>query len=306
MNILGFDNTPGAATPYSLVPSFHHWNFPHENLPAIWRDAADTIQPTSYYPETPASQRTNKVLLRDRLCRMAGWASGSQAAHVIPAEEDEWFLRNHMYDYNGLRQNHTNDIRNSLLLRADLHVCFGQRIFAFVPKPVPNNLRQRSLVTHLLSPSDDVEPIFHGTQLRQLTDVSVEFLFARFAWSIFPRLNGILTLPLKLPIAVDVEPRQQVTFTDLRTRKERGYLSVSSPSSGRKRRRVDADEDSAGDSRLSNSVTPETESENDDEEAPSFPYSEAISSTTKASAEAAVLKERQTVEESGLLPANET
>ena len=86
-----------------------------------------------------------------------------------------------------------NDDKNIVLLRKDVHHLFGTRRFAFVPKSfgptttttTPPRLAQ--LVTHVLLPSGSPELIglYHNRLTQPLCGISVECLFARFAWSIF-------------------------------------------------------------------------------------------------------------------------
>jgi len=74
-----------------------------------------------------------------------------------------------------------------ILLRRDLHFLFDDRRFTFVAKR--SNDQDIQLVTHiLLSVSRggyELAELYHNRMLQALIGISVELLFARFAFSIF-------------------------------------------------------------------------------------------------------------------------
>ncbi|KAM3512716.1 hypothetical protein MY11210_003669 [Beauveria gryllotalpidicola] len=70
--------------PYPIVPSFAHFQFPHQNLPPTWKASSLTL---------PASQ-SNTVLARDVSCRVTSSKLGTEIAHLIPRSEDAWFATN--------------------------------------------------------------------------------------------------------------------------------------------------------------------------------------------------------------------
>lgn len=182
---------------YPIVPTFHHWEFPHYLLPSPW-NALDIAAPQ--HTQTFAlSSLYPALVFRDSSCPMSGCKEGTQAAHICPRGEVEWFRRNQMsqYNLNPLMSGNQalDDTSNALLLRADLHSQFDALKFIFVPKaspampgagpgPGPSTPRPQ-YVTHLLLPSDELGILYHNTLLRPINDVSTSFLFARFAWSIF-------------------------------------------------------------------------------------------------------------------------
>ena len=77
------------------------------------------------------------------------------------------------------------DVNNRVLLRADLHKTFDDNKFVFVPK-------NGEFVVHMLEPSSELTAIYHKTRLHSLNFVPREYLFARFAWSLFPFIEGFL------------------------------------------------------------------------------------------------------------------
>lgn len=123
---------------------------------------------------------------------MSGYSTALEVAHLVPFHEQEWFSRNRMSHYNNDRtldaSNILRDQNNAILLRADLHQAFDHRRFAFFPK------NESSFVVHILEHTPDLGPLFHNTQV-DICKASIEFLFARFAWSIFPSIAPFLASP---------------------------------------------------------------------------------------------------------------
>lgn len=72
------------------------------------------------------------------------------------------------------------DISNAILLRSDIHTLFDQKRFVIVPKA-------DTFVIHVLASGTSLELVncYHNVMLQPLTGVATEYLFARFAWSIF-------------------------------------------------------------------------------------------------------------------------
>ncbi|THY67591.1 hypothetical protein D6C86_10295 [Aureobasidium pullulans] len=73
-------------------------------------------------------------------------------------------------------------LRNALLLRSDIHIVFNQRRFAVTLKPLlptSDGAAIHRLAVHLFSPgfSKQFAKLYHG--------VAPDYLFARFAWTVF-------------------------------------------------------------------------------------------------------------------------
>jgi hypothetical protein len=79
-----------------------------------------------------------------------------------------------------------NDDKNILILRKDLHHLFDMRRFAFVPKQFGTS-EPVELVMHVLLPlgSPDIVGLYHNRCTQPIRGVSVECLFAHFAWALF-------------------------------------------------------------------------------------------------------------------------
>jgi hypothetical protein len=163
---------------YPVVPSFAHFRFPHDNLPPSWTSASLA------FPEPPPSlQRwtgfADMVVARDETCRITNHSLGTETAHLVPRSEEAWYRSNGMTLYNSRPEAGTDDARNALLLRSDLHTLFDARKFVVVPK-------DNTWIVHVLvgRPSEELGALYHNVKLLPLVDLSVECLFARFAWAV--------------------------------------------------------------------------------------------------------------------------
>lgn len=147
---------------------------------------------------------------------MTGREEQHDSAHIVPVEEDQWFHANRMTDYvldpGRQSQSAISDVNNQLLLRRDLHQSFDKaKKFAFVPKkPCAGS---SNMVTHLLSPSKEYGLLYHNTLTRSLDAVPREYLFARFAWAILPRVEPFLLCEIPR-LLVTVANGQQVFKPD--------------------------------------------------------------------------------------------
>lgn len=219
---------------YPIVPTFNDYRFPHGNLPDYWRSC---IIPKTEDEEISRT-RTGYLFSRDKSCRITLHAQVTQTAHLIPEAEKLWFDRNGMFNYCAASlAGSPNDGRNLLLLRSDLHTLFGARRFAIVPKRASPDLPP-TLVVHAFidNAKDQAVQLYHSVALQPLSDVAVEFLFARFAWTIFPMakffLNGGGARELQVRVGNSTETR---TFSEKQCREI--AISVGSRNTSPKKRR---------------------------------------------------------------------
>lgn len=192
---------------YPVLPSFHHWRFPHDNLPPPWRQLHMPGPPTKH----SSAKGPAAVKERDFTCRLSGYTDATEAAHLVPAGEKNWFSANHMSRYCPPSSSAINDEKNILLLRKDIHHLFDTKRFVFVPKrpaapnrttlpttvlpaeahantpPTPDLDAQTKLAAYVLLPemSPELVGLYHNRLPQPLCGLGVEFLFARFAWTIF-------------------------------------------------------------------------------------------------------------------------
>ncbi|KAI0111744.1 hypothetical protein F4814DRAFT_423466 [Daldinia grandis] len=129
------------------------------------------------------------TLNRDVTCRITNSYTPLERAHIIPSNENPWFKANAMGFYTG--PGRIDSLHNSIALRKDVHYLWDK--METIPFP-----KKRADIYYLVShafktcrASDlEIEQLYHNRECQELYDVSREFLFARFAWSIF-RANTI-------------------------------------------------------------------------------------------------------------------
>jgi hypothetical protein len=98
-----------------------------------------------------------------------------------------------------------NGYENVISLREDVHTLWDRMYFSFVPKLTSDDTY--AWVVHVHKPSQEMHSLYHNLQLQPLAGIRHEFLLARFAWDIYPSLQGFLqrmvTRRLKLPSGVE-------------------------------------------------------------------------------------------------------
>ncbi|KAI9855077.1 MAG: hypothetical protein M1813_000561 [Trichoglossum hirsutum] len=182
---------PPSLSPYPVIPSFQHWQFPHGNLPPGW------VHNIPAEPVVEAlSNLTMAVKVRDRFCRVSQCRDRTEVAHVCPRTEYAWFCKNNMGWYNAddtlNNASLIDDQRNVFLLRRDLHSNFDDRKFVLVPKGDAGRW-----VVHLLETTYELGKLYHNVTTHDINAVAVEFLLTRFAWAIFSSLRGFLQAGVK-------------------------------------------------------------------------------------------------------------
>lgn len=189
------------AEQYPVVPSFEHWRFPHDDLPHCWKDVPLDDPPGIRSADPLAAVRT-----RDQTCRLTGFYEECEVAHFVPLQHHGWFESNDMQRYCRLqsRLNPIDDDSNLILLRSDIHSLFDKRRFTVAPKTSSDSLP--NIVLHVLLPNmhSELHTLYHNRRLHGAANgISIEFLFARFAWSIlcaemYPFLKGPCVYAVKL------------------------------------------------------------------------------------------------------------
>ncbi|KAM3508030.1 hypothetical protein MY11210_006878 [Beauveria gryllotalpidicola] len=220
---------------YDVVANFGSCIFPHGRLPPSW------LSPLLRLPnaiDQPRETSCNNVgLTRDVSCRVTNATLGTEGAHLLPKSEELWYTKNSMFQYSAFEEKGTpDDPRNAILLRSDAHTLFDAKRFLIVPK-------KDKWVTHALygKPQDELARSFHNIHLQPLTDVSVEFLFARFVWTI----HALSTFTLSggkralLVLKAGETQRQRIEVTGMQYKTEltaRSRTSSRTPSPNKRRR----------------------------------------------------------------------
>lgn len=175
--------------PYPTCPSFWHWEFPHDKIPDQWlragEEAEGNAQPPRPLQVATATRMSTAVQLRDASCRLTLMPDGTENNHIIPISELEWFKINGMMTYNRNQQiSGVHDMANGILVRADLHRLWDLKYFTYVPKG-DEQAGGLHWVVHCFQFSESTPGTYHNRPLHRLSNVAPEFLYARFAYTIF-------------------------------------------------------------------------------------------------------------------------
>ncbi len=198
-NLLHIDHDPSLShLPYrwAFVPSFQDWKYPHI-LPEIWQRCSEAQ--VDSLNSTAQSDQGGAVLQRDIICKVSAHSTSTEVAHLIPTHESTWFNANGMWQFNNNTTldatNLLRDPNNALLLRADIHKAFDDRKFCLFPKD------EEGFVVHVLQSAADLRLLYHNTRVT-IPQCEVNYVFARFAWAIFPSVSGFLRSTQKSRLVV--------------------------------------------------------------------------------------------------------
>ncbi|KAI0122213.1 hypothetical protein F4814DRAFT_438304 [Daldinia grandis] len=139
------------------------------------------------------------VMCHTEACRITGHLNGLDLAHIIPEVSESWFRANFMREYSSSNTMHNDPLNHSpniMPLRTDLHRFLDRSQLTLVPKPNPKagstTTRSYTLVSHVHRPSGksneaNLEMImfYHDLKVYTLIGNPIEYIFARFAWSLF-------------------------------------------------------------------------------------------------------------------------
>lgn len=198
---------PALHIPYPIVASFGDWQFPHDKLPSEWkqRHPAPSVASSSCAPPSMA-----------RRCYITGCQMGVNDCHLVPNNQFVWWAKNGMRDYTKGSSGSLKNEANLALLRADIHSLFDFHQITIVPKPLEpsppidqaNSAGAYAFAAHVLE--EDVESCefydlqYHNVAISQaaVDRLSPEFLFARFAWAIFSKIQDFLSSPNRRHLTV--------------------------------------------------------------------------------------------------------
>jgi len=246
---------------YPIVPSFQDWQFPHHRIPDSWTDTLGSDDRTT------------------SRCGITNVSYAIKRAHLIPKEEEDWFANNGMVRY-GAEKN-IDDEANILPLRKDLHKCFDDKWFAFVPDIVETGSEEAAspYVSCILSmPAAQLWPTYHNIIVRHLHPRSRPPLFARFAWAVLLKVKPFVTSgPARKVIRLSFNDKgeaeyniERLTTTELRRLYGGGgRRSVSARGKKRKRGTDDTTQDE--------SAFPSSDDDNDIDLDEDGPWSETES-----------------------------
>lgn len=161
---------------YPIVPSFKDWEFPHDRLPSWWAP-------------------THSQAVPSRRCAVTNTIYAPTLAHIVPKEEQQWFNKNGMGLYGGGSRT-LDDTHNFIPLKADLYVCFDQKVFAMVPKSMrglDGEVSNRYVLHVFDGRESEFAALYQNRPIENLSSGSREYLFTRFAWAVFSLIKPFLT-----------------------------------------------------------------------------------------------------------------
>lgn len=187
--------------PYPVVPNFRSWKFPHGKLPPVWD------QSIGLYESEPQDQRFSGP--QAETCRLTGNRLALEYAHMIPSNEHVWFAANAMRQYRDVTSNSANaslvdQQSNRLNLQRTPHFLWDQGYFSIIPvKDVPAS----GWCTQMLFWDSELFAQWHGRDLLPIAGRPSEYVFARFAWDVFPKVIPFLSdeKPRRLAVKVNGE-----------------------------------------------------------------------------------------------------
>lgn len=159
---------------YAIVPSFYEWKFP-STLPQIWRDAGASFG-------TGSSR-----------CVVTGRFT-VETAHLSPREARDWFANNGMAQYDPHSPSDVDSANNTVPLDCSLHAAMDKRMWAFAPRHGNFTIQTIALPKGVLwEHLCEFVHEYHGRNM--VNRGRVEFLFARFAWTVLILVKNFLLLP---------------------------------------------------------------------------------------------------------------
>ncbi|TKA42681.1 hypothetical protein B0A54_07524 [Friedmanniomyces endolithicus] len=188
------------SAPYPISANFRAWPFPSTPLPPLWQQAAEN--------DTTAEGRPASLpaLLANEPCRITSRSLACEAAHIIPASEKAWFARNEMDRYGQLAGRSgeavADSLANQMRLTRDAHWLWDHLQFSVVPREDAEKGGEVAWFTQILGEGEELEEYWHRQRLQSLVGRAPQYLFARFAWDIFPRLHAFLQAGLARRLAV--------------------------------------------------------------------------------------------------------
>jgi len=174
--------------PYAINANFRAWQFPRGPLPSLWQRATETA--------TAVESNFTLDLLANESCRITDRRLACENAHIIPTSEKAWFARNEMDRYGRLSGRSGEAVAdsssNQMRLTRDAHWLWDNLHFSVVPREDRENEDQLAWFTHMLVEGEELYTRWHCRRLEPLLGRAPQYLFARFASDIFPKLHAFL------------------------------------------------------------------------------------------------------------------
>ncbi|WPH04688.1 Hypothetical protein R9X50_00758100 [Acrodontium crateriforme] len=182
---------PSDTEPFPIVPNFRSWPFPHGGLGSLWQQASINDKNEARELGFPSQPLTAES------CRITNKRLVTENAHILPVSEKPWFSSNDMCRYGEELFGRTGEAiadtdSNLIRLRRDAHRLWDTVQISIVPRKDDVGTGKAAWFTQMMRDDDELRQDWHCKRLQSLARCAPEYLFARFAWGIFPRLHGFL------------------------------------------------------------------------------------------------------------------
>ncbi|WPG98216.1 Hypothetical protein R9X50_00100300 [Acrodontium crateriforme] len=187
--------------PFPIVPNFRSWHFPHRNMPSLWRAASQNDGSGVWHSGLPLTSTALES------CRVTKKTLEVDDAHIIPVQEKPWFALNEMGKYAGISSRSGETVAdgslNKIGLRCDGHRLWDKLYYTIVAREGAYGSDETvAWYTQAITDGQELIEDWHGKRLQSLTGRPPEYLFARFAWNIFPRVYQFLQTGQKRRLVV--------------------------------------------------------------------------------------------------------
>ena len=173
-----------------LFPTSALGHSPTELFPPLWRKASREALNVARTSEPPSS------FVAGESCRITNKFLACDGSHIIPASEKLWFTSNEMDQY-GQLSGRTGEAAadtsvNMIRLRIDAHRLWDNLQISIIAREDNAKAKDAAWFTQMMNEGEELYQDWHLRKLQSLAGRSPEYLYARFAWDVFPKLHGFL------------------------------------------------------------------------------------------------------------------
>ena len=190
LHVHNISDDPKMSRVFPIVPNFRSWRYPHDSLPPLWHKASQTDD--SFARQTNFSIESIAI----EHCRITKRQLEVDNSHILPVSEKLWFTNNEMEEYGDLRGRSgeiiADSLANLLRLRCDAHRLWDKLNFSIVSREDRSTESGAAWFTQAISDGEELHKHWHNQRLEPLARRPAQYLLARFAWDIFPKLHSFL------------------------------------------------------------------------------------------------------------------
>ncbi|KAI1762101.1 hypothetical protein GGR53DRAFT_502971 [Hypoxylon sp. FL1150] len=177
-------------------------------MPKPWKSTGAKIPPVfdwdvaikEGYPEPCTRDHGH-----DDTCRVIASFPSLDSCRIIPLSEEKWYNQSDVEKYTE-RRGGLKSGSNTVTVRSDIHRLLDYSYLVILPKSCPLAPDKYTWVTHVLNAPhleyaaclefDEIVSQYHNRECQPFKGVTVELLFAGFAWSLFNEMTmPLFTIP---------------------------------------------------------------------------------------------------------------